>query len=504
MATVTKKSIPPYRVFTIYALIFLFGIFLFSLVPLSFGRSWQILAFASLLFLLAALVNFLLKNYSLVIVSWSLAILAITGIYFTFHDNNYQVLENSSDVTIEGVIRSKPEVDYKKQRATVDIVTINDQKISRKTKVSVDFPKFPVLEYGDEIKVSGEIKNPNLMDYSYQKYLKKNLIAGLIYQPTFVQITGQEKSFQVTLIRGLYMISSYFEQSLNSVLPEPQASLASGLILGIKRNIPDDLSDDLSKSGLTHIIALSGFNITIIMKVISDLLRKPLGKKKTFIFGILLVIMFVLLTGAASSVIRAAIFSTLIIYGSTIGRKADQTNLMLFAALIMVVLNPFVLVNDVGFQLSFLAFCGLIYVSPILTKLIANSKISNWPEGIKSPLTETLSAQIAVFPLIIYVFGRFSLIAPVANLIVLWILPISMLMAFLVGISGLIMYALGKLVALFAWPVISYIIYATKITANLPLASFDLGKGAISPMIFLYASLLFLLIFGYRKYKIAI
>jgi len=98
-------------------------------------------------------------------------------------------------------------------------------------------------------------------------------------------------------------------------------------------------------------------------------------------------------------VIRAAIFSTLIIYGSTIGRKADQTNLIVLAAVVMVLINPFVLVNDVGFQLSFLAFAGLIYNITAATKLVSNSRISKLPEWIKSPLIENhLGKQLCSIP----------------------------------------------------------------------------------------------------------
>lgn len=498
-----KTSIPPYRVFSIYAIVFLFGVFLFSFFHISYSKSWPVLLTLCLVLILAGLINYLLKNRLLVIFSWSLAILSATGAYFSYFDSNYLMLDNSENVSIEGIIKSKPEIDFKKQRAVVETNTIDGQKVNPKIRILVDFPKYPVVSYGDEVTVSGAIQSPSAMtDYSYQKYLKKNLISGLIFQPTSVQKTGESGKLLIRMVRWFYMISSYFEQSLNMILPEPQASLASGLILGIKRNIPADLSDDLSKSGLTHIIALSGFNVTIIMKVISDLLRKPLGKKKTFILGVLLVIIFVVMTGAASSVVRAAIFSTLIIYGATIGRKADQTNLMLLAALIMVLINPFVLVNDVGFQLSFLAFSGLIYISPLIRKAVSISKINNWPEAIKSPLIETLGAQIAVFPLIVYVFGRLSLIAPVANLIVLWIVPLAMLVSFIAGLGGLIVYTLGKLLALFAWPVLSYIIYATKITASLPLASFDIGRGSVVLMIVLYMVIGLFLIFGYRKYKV--
>jgi competence protein ComEC len=499
------NSIPPYRVFTIYAVAFILGIFVSSFFSLDIDKVLFPFLFLISMFCFSALMNFVLKNRTLTMVSWSFVFILLATIIYSYFDKSFVNLPKTGNLEIKGSIVSNPQTDYKKQQIIVKVIQFDGKTIKANMRILVDAPKFPVLAYGDIVELDGNVQRPDdNYEISYQKYLKKNLISGVIIQTDQITNTGEARSTTVMLVKGLYLISSYFEQSINRILPEPQASLASGLILGIKRNIPADLSDDLSKAGLTHIIALSGFNVTIIMKVLSDLLRKPLGKKKTFILGMVFVLFFVIMTGAASSVIRAAIFSTLIIYGSTIGRKADQTNLILLAAIIMVMINPFVLVNDVGFQLSFLAFAGLIYISPLLTKLVSNSKVNNLPEWIKSPLIETSSAQLAVFPLIIYVFGRLSVIAPIANLIVLWILPLSMLVSFLAGIGGLIYLYIGKIAGLFAWPVLSYIISATKITANLPFSSFELGKNSIIPILVLYLIIGTFLIVGYKKYKIAI
>ena len=505
MKTLQSKMIPPYRVFTIYALVFIVGIFISSYTAVDFARSWQIILFTIISLIFFTLVNFLLKNRLLTIIAWSFVIIFLALLLYSLFSSRVAEMPKFGDVKIVGMIANNPQVDYEKQRVEISVKNVDGTTISSsEPRIQADLPKIPILEYGDYVELSGNVESStsSSIDPSYKKFLKKNLVSGIIQNPDSVFKSGKNQSMITHSIRILYMISSYFEQSINSILPEPQASLAAGLVLGIKRNIPADLTDDLNRTGLTHIVALSGYNVTIIMLVFSQLLVQHLGKRKTFWAGVVLVTLFVIMTGAASSVIRAGIFSTLVIYGSTVGRKADQTNMMLLAAIIMILANPFILTNDIGFQLSFLAFAGLIYFSPIISRLFDSSRFRNWPDWIKLPFVETLSAQIAVFPLIIYVFGRFSLIAPIANFLVLWILPLAMLVSFIAGLSGIIYYYLGKILALLAWPVLTYVIKATEIASVLPFSSFEFGQNSIVLVLFLYSCIIIFLFFGIRKFRI--
>jgi len=192
------------------------------------------------------------------------------------------------------------------------------------------------------------------------------------------------------------------------------------------------------------------------------------------------------MTGASASVVRAGIFSLLLLYGKTLGRKAYQTNLLLLAAAIMLLFNSFLLADDLGFQLSFLAFAGIIYLSPLVGYIFAARRLSILPDWLKKALVETLSAQILVFPLIIFAFGRVSLISPLTNVAVLWILPLAMLLAFFVGISGLLSLYLGKIIGFAAWPVLAYIITVANLGAKIPLAALNTSKYQINIVLLLY------------------
>lgn len=491
------KKIPLFRLFTIFSLAFLAGIAVASPLKIDFSLSFPILLYSIIALLLAGGLNFILKNYFLIIVSLALSGLFAGLFYYSHFEYKTQPnLEFGVEKEYTGQIVRKPDVDFQKQKVTID---------ADGQRLLVSLPHFPAVKYGDTVKFTGKALKPGVIDgFDYGKYLKKDLVFGVANAPKDIKINTGKLTFTQKCYSFLYSISERFENSLNRILPEPHASLAAGLILGLKRNIPDSFKNDLSTTGLTHIIALSGYNVTIIVAVLADLLLGYLSRRKVFYLGTGFIFCFVILTGASSSVVRAAIFSFLIMLGKIIGRQADFTNIMILAALLMVLLNPFVLASDVGFQLSFLAFAGLIYLSPIVAKLFEKSRAAKLPDWFRLPLIETLSAQIAVFPLILSTFGRVSLIAPLSNVAVLWIVSWSMGFSFVAGLCGMIYYPLGKLAAFVAWPALQYIIKVVEMFAKIPGASFEFGKGIWLIEISLYLIMIFFTIFLCKKLKIFI
>ncbi|MCL5410962.1 MAG: ComEC family competence protein [Patescibacteria group bacterium] len=501
-----SEKIPAFRIFTLLALFFLFSITIASFVNIDFDRSWTILLTAMISLILAGLFNLLYKNFILAIFCFAFFALFLgIGHYSLFDSRNKPELTYDKEVMITGKIIKKPEIDFKSQKVVIQTLNDSDLNLKRPANIQISLPHYPAYEYGDIIKLKGKVEKPGIISgFDYGRYLKKSLIFGVVNQPKNIEQTPTELSVKEKTIKSLYSVSTAFEKSLNQILPEPHASLAAGLILGIKRNIPDYFNEALSVTGLTHIIALSGYNITIILVVLGELLLGYLNRKQVFAVGALIAIGFVILTGAASSVVRAAIFSLMVIFGKTIGRQADFTNLILLAAVIMLILNPFLFRSDIGFQLSFLAFAGIIYLSPIIQKLFEKDKYKKIPNFIKNPLTETLSAQIMVAPLILTAFGRFSLISPVANVLVLWIVPLSMGLAFLAGLGGIIFYPLGKALSFFLWPCLEFIIKIVMTLSKIPFASFEIKSGlwAIGLMLYLLIACYFTWLAKKLKVKI--
>lgn len=498
-------TLPKFRLFTIFAAAFLVGIAVASFIKIDFLRSWEILFFSIFALILAALFNFLFKNFSLSVVAIAFAMIFLGTAYYSFFEyRTTPKLLFDQETVISAKIISKLEVDFDSQKAIVKIIDSN-KKENINSRILITLPHYPAYKYGDKIQFTGTILKPGMIEnFDYGRYLKKSLVFGIITRPKNIENVELDFSLRDKVFRGLYAISDLFEKSLNRILPEPHASLASGLILGIKRNISDYFSDDLSKTGVVHIIALSGFNVAIILVILSSLLSGFFNKKQVFIIGSFLAIIFVLLTGAASSVVCAAVFSLLVIFGRTIGRQADFTNIMILAAVVMLLLNPFLLRSDVGFQLSFLAFAGIIYLSPFTQKIFSKKKHEKVPEFIKSPLAETLSAQILVTPLILTTFGRISFISPIANVLILWIVPLAMGLVFVAGLSGIISYALGRIVAFLLWPCLEFIIQSVTNLAKILLASLDFKNHLFVIGLSLYLIIAIYFAWSKRKLKIKI
>src|SRR3972149_3060924 len=174
------------------------------------------------------------------------------------------------------------------------------------------------------------------------------------------------------VIAAILAVKQKFEARLNALLPEPQASFLSGLLLGVRRGLPPDLLEDFQRVGLTHIIAVSGFNITVISAVILAVaLGAGSGRRQAFWLVVISLLVFMILTGLSASVIRASIMGFLVVLGQRLGRLINMRASLALSALVMTFINPQVLIYDAGFQLSFLSTIGLVYLAPFMARRVS-------------------------------------------------------------------------------------------------------------------------------------
>ncbi|MBI4117233.1 MAG: ComEC/Rec2 family competence protein, partial [Parcubacteria group bacterium] len=330
-------------------------------------------------------------------------------------------------------------------------------------KVLVTVNLYPEFQYGDFVSVKGELQSPkNFDDFDYINYLAKDGIFSLAYYPKISKImakaflsepTSKPESLKISLFKNIFRIKKVFKESIERTKAEPNAALINGILLGSRENIPQDLKEAFNKTGTTHILAISGYNITIVGLYISFLFMFFVRRQTAFWFTVLGIIIFTILTGASASVIRAAIMGILVLLAYREGRFNNMANSIVFAGLVMIILNPKVLRFDIGFQLSFLATLGLVYFTPFLSE-----KLKRVPEfwNFKESFIATLSAQAMVLPVILYNFGSFSLVSLPANVLILPIVPITMFFGFLAGVSGLIWLRLGEAIGLIAWLLSEY------------------------------------------------
>jgi len=487
-----EKSIPNYRALTIFLATFLAGVFIASFFNLDF---FKIYLSTIILSVIIIAVSFIFNRPIIRIFSIS-AIFFLCGFLLFSYTNtklNNLLLPFNQKIEFSGIISSYPNIDGNSQTFFLRTTDFGSAK-----KIYVSTSAFPNYSYGDKIKIKTTITKPtNISNFDWISYLKRfGTVATTANSPqvTLISTDGGNK-----FLKKLYAGRKSFEIAVQRTLPEPESSLAIGILIGSKQGFGKELINDFAKVGITHIVALSGYNVTIIIIFLTDILLGLISRKKIFVLSIIFIAGFVAMTGAASSVIRAAIITLLIAFGKTIGRRADMTNLILLSAVAMVVINPFVLKFDVGFQLSFLAFAGLVYFSPILQKVFTVRFFKFWPGFIKTALTETLSAQIFVLPLILSTFGLISIIAPMTNIIILPIIPAVMLFIFLSTIIYWIIPVIGKLAFLICYLPLKYIILVAQYFAKLPISALTISNHWRTGIIIVYVLIVTTIIFKNRK-----
>lgn len=285
-----------------------------------------------------------------------------------------------------------------------------------------------------------------------------------------------------------------FFASVYSSMPEPHASLAIGFLAGVRSSIPKSFQDQLSKVGLTHIIAVSGYNLTILVMAISRL-GKKLSKYQKLVISLSLIIIFLLITGFSPSVVRAAVVSIISISCAFYGRKISALNTILIAAALTAAINPVYLWEDIGWWLSFLAFFGVLILAPIISSKIYKDRE---PGIIVSIVIESFSAQILTAPLIAHVFGTFSVVSLLANILVLPWIPAIMLLVFMVGLLGLFHSRLAIILAILPKVIITPIILIIEKLSSLSWASAQLKLSQLG-MITVYALIFGFILFSNRK-----
>lgn len=391
----------------------------------------------------------------------------------------------------EGAVVEEPDVRRSRANLTLEArELLSPARGPISGKVLITIGRYPEYRYGELIRVLGTLEEPfETEEFSYKNYLAKDEIYSVSRFPKVEKLSDDQGNF---LKAALLSFKTYFVSKLSQVLPEPQNSLLLGLLVGARRSLPADLLEVFKITGVTHIIAISGFNISIITRLLGRFVQKYLGPRWSLIISALVVLGFVVITGAQASVVRAAIMGMLVVIALNVGRASQMFNALILAAGVMVFLKPQILLFDTGFQLSFLATLGLISLADYFERFF--HKV---PEAfeIRGSLCATLSAQIFVWPLLIFYFDQLSVIAPLANVLILPLIPWAMFFGFLSGLLALVWLPLSYLAAWITWAFLSYQIKITEALSQVPFAAVKIEELSLSWVLGYYV-LLFLLVFG--------
>jgi competence protein ComEC len=432
-------------------------IFLLSLLSFIIG-----IAVSS--FLSADILKFRLVYFSLIIVFgilvfsfWSsrnLRIIALCGLFLflgiwrfgvSVHLAGFSDIDhyNGQTVLVTGTIIDKPQASVKNQKLTVQAEEINIKKreingLTVNGKVSVYTGLYPVFGYGDRLEMLCKLKQPEpYNDFAYDKYLARYDIYSIC---SFPKIKLLSKDNGNLFYSEIYSLNQGLVDIINYSMPAKEAGLASGIILGERSGITDDLNIAFSNLGLSHIVAISGMNITILAGAFMALfLAVSVNRKKAFYLTSTLLIVFIILVGAPASAVRAGIMGILVLRATSLGRAAKLQNILIIAAFLMLIFNPKILRDDVGFQLSFLAVAAICYALPVIEKLNEWIEDKDWPKylsltvkAVVSILIMTTSIQLLTMPILAYDFSKISIMAPVANLFILWTQPPIMILTIIV------------------------------------------------------------------------
>jgi len=332
------------------------------------------------------------------------------------------LFEGGEDVVLEGFVVSESEYKPAYQRFVFEV----DARPSYKVLVSSD--RYPEFYYGDKIRIAGTMQKPSNFitdtgrEFDYVQYLAKDEIYyTMSYANTSLLASKTKKGFRSVL----FSFKQKFLSAGNRIIPEPESALLGGILLGVKQSLGEELENNFIDTGTIHIVVLSGYNVTIVSEAFVRFFQTIVSKNLALIFGGVGIILFAIITGATTTTVRASVMGLLGLLARLTGRTYEITRMLFLAAFLMVLHNPYVLVFDISFQLSFIATLGLIAVSPLVEKWFWVQKITT-RFGIREIVASTIATQIAVFPYIMYRIGTLSVISPLANLLVLPVIPAAM------------------------------------------------------------------------------
>lgn len=301
---------------------------------------------------------------------------------------------------------------------------------SRGGRISVVARSHPVVAYGDGVVLSGMVQGQRKEDQML--LLKDSLFATMQFPAMRVVRRGDGNP----IVMRLFAIRQAAVGIYKRALPANEAALLAGITLGERAEFDRGFKEKMANSGTTHLVALSGYNISAVAEVLLLACGLLLRRATAFVVTLAAIVAFVVMAGAEASVVRAAIMGGIVLLAGHIGRTHSMRNAIAVSAGAMVLYNPNVLRYDLGFQLSFAALIGIIYVKPHLDAYIKRNKrgLLDWREN----LSGTLSAQVMVFPLLMQAVGSFSLMSLASNIAILPCIPLTMGLGFAIAGLGFI------------------------------------------------------------------
>ncbi len=396
-------------------------------------------------------------------------------------------------INAEGVIVSEPDVRETNTKLTIKIDKVflsMSETTTVSEKVLVTAPIYPEFSYGDRVKVTLTLEEPKNFEnddgrvFDYVGYLR---VRGIWYTSRYAStdlLSSGNGNYVKTL---LFKTKKLFTRSIDNALSQPESSLLVGLLLGTKQSLGRDLLLEFQKTGVSHIVVLSGYNIAIVAKSVMSFL-KFLPNGFSFSVGAVSVVLFTLLSGGGASSVRAAVMVLVALFAKQFNRDYKAHRVLGFTVVLMLAPNPLLLVFDPSFQLSVLATIGIIFVTPIMEPYFL------WVTerfGLREIISSTIATQLTVLPFLVYNTGLLSLVSLPVNVLILGTIPLTMFFGFITGLAGLVSLWLSFVPALFTYGLLWYQLKIVHIGALFPYGTILLPEFS-----FIFVVLIYLIIFS--------
>ena len=400
-----------------------------------------------------------------------------------FGPNDLATHNDRGVATVVGVID-----DYPDRRDT-----FVNLRVRAETLTFADSPTVPIqgtalvhgdrlgdYRYGDRVAVIGQLQSPpEFATFNYRDYLANTGVYSIIDRPRIEVIAHDQSS---PIFAALFAIKDRARRNIATILPEPEASLLTGILLGDESGIPQNVKDDFRRTGTSHIIAISGYNFSLLLGIASVPAIRLFGRRRAVPILLIAVLGYTVLVGASGSVVRAAIMGSLTLVASYLGRQTAALNSLFCAAIVMTALDPFTL-GDIGFQLSFAATLGLIlYTRPLqnvvergLTRLFSSGMAKQIVGVLGDAVLVTLAAQITTLPILVVTFRQVSILTLIVNALVLPAQTGVMVFGGLALLAGMVWLPLGQIVGGLAWLFLAWTIQVIHLFAAIPGMTIELG-----------------------------
>ncbi len=458
---------------------------------------------------------FITRRYRKAIILTGLCLIAFLGgaVYYQSNlppadESHLRFYNDAGTIEIKGMVDRDPELrdDYTRLHFSASEVRLDEEwrKVSGTALVFV--PGYSTCSYGDVLLIKGEIKTPHRFnDFDYENYLAHRDIYSTIYYPDVeVLETGKGSGF----LEWVYSLRNNLSQTIGKVLPEPQASLTQGIVLGLRGNIPLSVRTDFTRTGTAHLLAISGLHVSIVAGILLSCGIWLFGRRHYIYVWLALVAVwfYAILTGMNPPVLRATIMASMFLAAELLGRQRSAVTALVFAAAVMVGISPQIL-WDASFQMSFAAMAGLVFIFPAIQSLcrrVINSTLGESGVAVSTAIviadsfSVSLAAVIAVWPLVAYYFDVISPVGPLATFFALPALTGIIVTGAISGVLGLIFVPAAQVVAWIGWLFSSYMLLVVKIFTAVPY----IEGGAINGVfIYIYYLLIAVVIWLAHKRK---